>query len=137
MKERVFDLAIKPFELTARTAVRVGSAAVRSVHSPRLGLFRAEHHYEDQIEILKSESDKARDNDDIARMCAVRVLNLTTQHYQETKAGPEPMSEAYIDQVTRIMQDCGVPFATITEIVGDPVSLEELTARQQQTRPTV
>ena len=130
MIRRGFELVVWPAEQTIRTAWRVGSAAVRSVHSPRLGTFRAEHHYEDQIEILKEESGRIRDDDELARMCAVRVLNLTTQHYQETKDGPEPMSEAYVDQVTRIMQDCGVPFATIAEIMDNPVTLEDITGRQ-------
>ena len=130
MIKRGFELVIWPAELTVQTAKRVGSAAVRSVHSPRLGSFRAEHHYEDQIEILMEESDRIRDDDELARMCAVRVLNLTTQHYKETKAGSEPMSEAYVDQVTQIMQDCGVPFATIAEIMDNPVTLEDIAGRQ-------
>ena len=121
---------MRPAEQTVRTVWGIGSAVVRSVHSPRLGSFRAKHHYEDQIEILKEESDRIRDDDELARLCAVRVLNLTTQHYKETKAGPEPMSEAYVDQVTQIMQDCGVPYATIAEIMDNPVTLEDITGRQ-------
>ena len=130
MIRRGFELVTHPAELTARIAWKVGNAAVRSVHSARLGTFRAEHHYEDQIEILKEESDRIRDDDELARLCAVRVLNLTTQHYRQTKDGPEPMSEAYVDQVTRIMQDCGVPYATISEIMDNPVTLEDIAGRQ-------
>lgn len=118
-----------------RAAKSLGGSALRSVQSQRLGQFRAEHHYEDQIEILKKEKDKVVAHPEIAQMAAIRIHNLTLQHYQATQQGPEPMSEAYVQQVSQIMQDCGVPYTTITEMMGNPTVLPDLTVKQPNPTP--
>lgn len=123
---------VRPIEFSIKTARSIGDAALRSVQSSRLGKFRIEHHYEDQIDILKQEKDKTAAHTDIAQMAAIRIQNLTIQHYRETKQGPEPMSEAYVEQVTSIMHECGVPHATITEMMDNPVVMPDMAQKPHQ-----
>lgn len=112
---------------------------MRTVDDARLVERHRANYLQDHLEILKKDRKKAQEEPAVAQMNGVRVLRLTLQDFRETRLGPEPMSQAYLDQVVKNMEDCGVPPHTISDILGNPVAMEttEREGRLLRTIPSV
>jgi hypothetical protein len=137
MYKKGFELFLmRPLELGVHTVRKVGEAALRTVDDTRLVQQHRANYLQDHLDILKKDRRKAQQEPAVAQMNGVRILRLTLQDYRATKAGPEPMSQAYLDQVTKNMEDCGVPPHTISDILGNPVAMET-TEREGQLLQTV
>lgn len=85
------------------------SASVeRAVYSPVLGWHLAQNHYENEKAAILQELKERRRDAQLVDLNARRWVKATLRTVGQVEQTGQPVSRDYLDQVAKIMQDCGI-----------------------------